>query len=83
MEIEMNSYVAILLCALIAAFIGYMLGKIKVSKSYNRIKELEEEKWGCDFEILDLQRKNKELSDRLTLSIKKNGDDVRVRSKQA
>jgi hypothetical protein len=82
MEIEMNSYAAILICALIAAFIGYMLGKIKVNKSFNRIKELEEEKLSCDFEILDLHRKNKELSDRLMLSVKKNGVDVRVSSKQ-
>ena len=66
----------------IVPFVGYMIGKIKVNKSYHRIKELEQEKLGCDFEILELQRKNKELSDRLTLSIKKNGVDVRVSSKQ-
>ncbi|HEX4372078.1 MAG TPA: hypothetical protein VHZ50_02125 [Puia sp.] len=82
MEVEMNNYLAILICALAAAFIGYMLGKIKVNKSYHRIKQLEEEKLGCDFEILELQRKNKELSDRLTLSVKKNGIDARISSKQ-
>ena len=82
MEIEMNSYIVMLVCIVLAAFIGFMVGKIKVNKSYHRIKKLEEEKLGCDFEILELQRKNKELSDRLTLSVKKNGVDVRVSSKQ-
>jgi hypothetical protein len=82
MEIEINSYVAMLICIVLAAFIGYVFGKIKISKSYHRIKQLEQEKLGCDFEILDLQRKNKELVDRLTLSIKRNGVDLRISSKQ-
>lgn len=78
MEVEMTSYILVLLYVLIAVFVGYLFGKIKANKSYHRIKQLEEEKLGCDFEILELQRKNKELTDRLTLSVKKNGVDVRV-----
>jgi hypothetical protein len=82
MEVDINSYVAMLICIVLAAFVGYMLGKIRVRKSYNRIKDLEEEKLSADFEILELQRKNKELVDRLTRAIKKNGVEARVSSKQ-